>query len=95
VGRKQITPQKGPPEPYPAEEIMMAFKHNFAQKLWQQAQKDESDLCNILRTYPSLNREHLHKRLDQIIDKIERKRAKAVELYPDVKESLVVARIEL
>ncbi|KKN76782.1 hypothetical protein LCGC14_0367530 [marine sediment metagenome] len=63
-----------------------------ARRLHQQALDDWCNLCDALMCVPDDRpREELHKRLDQALDTIEKKRQIAKELFPDVSESFTIS----
>jgi hypothetical protein len=66
--------------------------------MWTKAQEREVLLSHSLKVYPKVteeNREYLHKRLDNTIDRIIKMRKDAKDIYPDVAQSFVVASIEI
>lgn len=64
-----------------------------ARKLHQEALDDWCNLCDALMCMPDDRpREELHKRLDQALDHIDKKREIAKELFPDVRESFTIAQ---
>jgi len=40
------------------------------------------------------DRKYMHKRLDHLLDRLSARRKKAIELDPDVRDKLTVAKIE-
>lgn len=62
-----------------------------AQKYWDSARKRRGELLAGLKTtHWFTKREDYHKRLDQLLDSIEKAESKARVLFPEVKESFTL-----
>ena len=70
-----------------------------AQRLYREGTKRFVELCSALRASTDSvsvsTRENTHKRLDKILDGIERQKAEAIRLFPDVEESCVFSSARL
>ena len=64
-----------------------------ARQRWHEAQHTWWALCDALHMMPDTteDRERLHRRLDQMLDRIAAQRVEARALFPDVAESDTVA----
>lgn len=74
------------------------YKFNADQKKarakWRQAQETQFAICDAFKMYPgNYSREELHAKLDKRLDIIEKQRASAKELFPEVDESFTVAQM--
>lgn len=67
-----------------------------ARRWWERAQKDQCALLDALcTTDATLTREEYHARLDKVFDSIERRRAKALDLFPEVDQSFTIATLRV
>lgn len=66
-----------------------------ARKIWQRSMKRMVALSEVLQTYPTLEREYLHQRLDHCLDNIERMQSKAQELFVEVSDSFTIASMKI
>jgi len=66
-----------------------------ARFMWTRAQEQINVVCNALRCVDEPTRVEAHKKLDQRYDEIDRLRALAKDLFPDVQESFVIASMTI
>ena len=62
-----------------------------ARAKWRRAQEYETKLWDALRTMGPIDRAKAHKRLDDLLNTVERMRAAAKAEFPDVDESFTIA----
>lgn len=66
-----------------------------ARRMWRTAGKYDFELIDVFCVSPEkalkFNRAEWHERLDLTLDRIERIRKEAIELFPKVKESMTIA----
>jgi hypothetical protein len=62
-----------------------------AQAIWRRAEKERGELVDALKSCDYfMGREGMHKRLDRRLDAIERSKARAAEMFPEVEESFTM-----
>ncbi len=67
-----------------------------ARRIWRRTDESELAICNGLRI-PGITRDRvaLHKRLDVRLDQIEKRRAEAIELFPEVDGSFTIMTMRI